>query len=191
MNNHLEKVEMPDGLVAVGDAACSFNPIYGQGMTVAIQGADLLAHSIGARLHAGQGPLSAAGRQESLKGLSREFQTKLAATVDFPWKIATGDDIKYLRTTGLLPPERVSVGATIMNWYMERAVRSAMEFWRSNLRLVQVMHMMAPTSTLFHPDISLRVLQLVVRDLLTRGIDNRQPEVETARPTTKPKQALS
>jgi hypothetical protein len=33
--------------------------------------------------------------------------------------------------------------------------------------MIQVMHLTAPASTLFHPDISLRVLQLVLRDLVS------------------------
>lgn len=34
--------------------------------------------------------------------------------------------------------------------------------------MVQVMHMVEPPSTLFHPDISLRVLQLMLRDVFAR-----------------------
>ena len=32
----------PDGVVAVGDAVCAFNPVYGQGMTAAALGAEVL-----------------------------------------------------------------------------------------------------------------------------------------------------
>lgn len=33
---HYEKLsKLPEGLVAIGDAVCAFNPIYGQGMTTA------------------------------------------------------------------------------------------------------------------------------------------------------------
>jgi 2-polyprenyl-6-methoxyphenol hydroxylase-like FAD-dependent oxidoreductase len=70
MHGVLPQVEMPDGLVVVGDAACSFNPVYGQGMTVAVQGADLLAETISARLQK-SASLSPTAIRENLKGLSR------------------------------------------------------------------------------------------------------------------------
>jgi len=38
----------PDGLVAVGDSVCCFDPVYGQGMTTGIFGALALASSLDA-----------------------------------------------------------------------------------------------------------------------------------------------
>lgn len=62
---------------------------------------------------------------------------------------------------------------------------------RANLRFVEVMHMVAPTSNLFHPDISLRVLQLVVRDLLNGPPGKAQDQGETTRAATETKQGAS
>lgn len=64
---------MPDGLVALGDAACTFNPQYGQGMTVATLGAMLLAEMVAARLPGGPTASAApsSARVQALAGLSK------------------------------------------------------------------------------------------------------------------------
>jgi 2-polyprenyl-6-methoxyphenol hydroxylase-like FAD-dependent oxidoreductase len=58
--------QLPDGVVAVGDAVCAFNPVYGQGMTTAALGAEVLDRWL---------------REESSRsgpGRSRVFQRRLA-----------------------------------------------------------------------------------------------------------------
>lgn len=64
---------MPEGLVALGDAACTFNPVYGQGMTVAVMGATLLAEMVAARLpqKAAASTASSPARVQGLAGLSK------------------------------------------------------------------------------------------------------------------------
>lgn len=61
-----------------GDALCSFNPIYGQGMTVA--GLDALALR----------ECFAAGSQN----LARRFFQSAARLIEIPWQIAVGSDLQ-------------------------------------------------------------------------------------------------
>jgi len=87
---HYEKLaRFPDGLVAVGDAACALNPVYGQGMTVSALGAKRLTDCVAKAAEAG-----------TLKGLSQPFQTQLAELIFVPWLLASTMDLRYPQTEG-------------------------------------------------------------------------------------------
>ncbi len=75
---------LPDGLLVCGDAICSFNPIYGQGMTVAA--------------------LEAATLQKCLRGggsdLSRRYFRASAKAIGVAWLMAAGSDLTFPEVTG-------------------------------------------------------------------------------------------
>ncbi|MFH8375210.1 FAD-dependent oxidoreductase [Streptomyces cyaneofuscatus] len=71
---------LPDGLLVLGDAVCSFNPVYGQGMTVAALGATVLRdHVTGS-----QAPDPRA-----------YFADLAARAVDDVWEMTTGADLAF------------------------------------------------------------------------------------------------
>lgn len=74
----------PEGFLAMGDALCSFNPIYGQGMSVAAMEAEALSSLL-------------AGRP-STDGLWRDFYARASACIDVPWQLALNLDIHYPET---------------------------------------------------------------------------------------------
>ena len=80
----------PMGLLVVGDALCAFNPIYGQGITVAACQAELLRAQLRGRLSPDT-PLSAA--------VTRRIQRWLHDITDLPWAVATGEDLRYEAAT--------------------------------------------------------------------------------------------
>jgi 2-polyprenyl-6-methoxyphenol hydroxylase-like FAD-dependent oxidoreductase len=75
----------PLGFVPIGDAVASFNPIYGQGMTVAALEASKLRDRI-------------ATLDGDLDALPDAFQTDLQEAVEFPYAMATGADSAYPQT---------------------------------------------------------------------------------------------
>jgi 2-polyprenyl-6-methoxyphenol hydroxylase-like FAD-dependent oxidoreductase len=87
-----EATRLPANLLVLGDAAMTLNPIYGQGMTMAILGCLEL-----------QGVLA---RTDNRRGIGRRFQRRLAAAGRIPWLLATSQDgrhgSKVSRTTRLM-----------------------------------------------------------------------------------------
>jgi 2-polyprenyl-6-methoxyphenol hydroxylase-like FAD-dependent oxidoreductase len=66
--------QWPDDLVVLGDAACTFNPVHGQGMTVAALAALALQQCLrDQRSHAPKGDLTGLGQrfQEALARINR------------------------------------------------------------------------------------------------------------------------
>src|SRR6185369_8127909 len=77
----------PDGLVVLGDALFSINPIYGQGMTTAALNGQALGRCLEEqkRFHP----------DGSIAGLSIRFQKQAAAVIANPWLLATAEDMRY------------------------------------------------------------------------------------------------
>jgi 2-polyprenyl-6-methoxyphenol hydroxylase-like FAD-dependent oxidoreductase len=95
VRRHFERLEgFPRGLLAVGDAFCRFNPVYGQGMTVAAQEASVLGRLLAAR----------AAAPDPLAGLAQEFFAEAQALLETPWAVATFDFI-FPQTSGERPAD--------------------------------------------------------------------------------------
>jgi 2-polyprenyl-6-methoxyphenol hydroxylase-like FAD-dependent oxidoreductase len=80
---------LPAGLVALGDAVASFNPLYGQGMTSAAMQAATLSSYLG----------SGASLTEPATGYFR----RLRSVVDSVWKLSTSADFRLPHVTGDRP----------------------------------------------------------------------------------------
>ncbi len=134
-----DRVRLPDGFVAVGDATASFNPIYGQGMSSAAQQAEALGRLIAST--------------PDRRTLTRRHATAAQEVVDSPWRVATSSDFLYDRTAGSAPR-----GIGMVNAYLERVMNRAAHDETVNLALTRVQGLLAPPESLMHPRIAVRVL---------------------------------
>lgn len=122
----------PDGLLVLGDALCSFDPIYGQGITVAALEALLL-----------RAALADPGRSKVTAGLQRAF----ASVTRLPWAIATGEDVRY-PSSGREP----SAGQRLLRTWTTEVTRLASHGDARALgTLTGVYHLMVAPGRLFHP----------------------------------------
>jgi 2-polyprenyl-6-methoxyphenol hydroxylase-like FAD-dependent oxidoreductase len=90
---HWERLgTLPRGLLLLGDAACHFNPLFGQGMSAAAQQARVLRQLLN----------TAADESDPLGWLQLIYFKKLAEVLDAPWSVAVADLI-YPESTGTRP----------------------------------------------------------------------------------------
>jgi 2-polyprenyl-6-methoxyphenol hydroxylase-like FAD-dependent oxidoreductase len=137
---------LPGGFVANGDAICTLNASYAQGMSVAAAEAVALRDCL--REHrAGSG---ADGRS----GLARRFFTAAAAILDAPWEMSVGGDLGYPHVAG-----RRTVKTRLIGRYVARVLRAAGRDERVARAFLRVANLMAPPPSLFAPGILARVLR--------------------------------
>jgi len=93
---HFDRLaEFPRGLLTVGDAVCRFNPVYGQGMSVAAQEAVALRRLLSAR----------AATADPLDGLAPPFFAEAATLIDNPWFGSVIPDFIHPETRGERPAD--------------------------------------------------------------------------------------
>ncbi|WP_369388976.1 FAD-dependent oxidoreductase [Streptomyces sp. CG1] len=132
--------DWPDRLIAVGDAVCVFNPVYGQGLTVAAMEAELL-----------QGMLKRHSATGRLDGLAGGFQKKVGRLVLLPWTVSTNSDLMWT-------PDGQPLAARFAHWYNMRLFHVAVKDAGVWARFVRVVNMVASPAVLFHPLVTLKVL---------------------------------
>ena len=133
LRHHYEDLtDWPDGLLVVGDALCAFNPVYGQGISVAAAEALALRDA----LRAGPGP-----------GWTHPMLKSFAALASTPWSISTGQDRRYPSC----PENPTRLGRLSNQWALQLGRLQAHGNIRAAQTLGGVYHLMAPTRELFHP----------------------------------------
>ena len=144
---HYDKLpRWPDGFVVLGDAVCAFNPVYGQGMSMAAKEAMVLDRCLQE-----QHRRRPAG---DLAGLARRFQQQLAPTIQPVWTIATGEDRRVPGVEGGQPGR----SAQLLYWYLGRVLQLTTEDIFARQIFFEVLNLDQPTALLFHPRLVAKVI---------------------------------
>lgn len=138
LRRHYERLpRFPAGLLVMADALCSFNPIYGQGMTVAALEAAMLHE------------LLAEGDSEPSP---QRFFKKASLLIDSPWSITIRNDQRFVA------PEARGSMVSLVQWYMDKLHVAARHDLPVALAFLKVTNMIAATPSVLHPRIVMRVL---------------------------------
>ena len=93
-----------EGFLVFGDALCSFNPIFGQGMTVACVESLALRNCL----------------EDGQQGLAKRFFRATSRLVDVPWQITVGSDLQNSKVEG-----NRTMQARFINWYIAKFFQAA------------------------------------------------------------------
>ena len=146
VRRHFERMErFPRGLVPIADSLCRFNPVFGQGMSVAAQE----AVGLGRLLEALR------GNPDPLAGLAESFLSEIQPLLESPWAVAVGDFV-YPQTRGERPPDlarRFQYGVGLTRLMFEDPAVHKLG--------VEVMHLLKPHGLLRNPELVGRVNALM------------------------------
>jgi hypothetical protein len=145
----------PEGLIVFGDAICSFNPVYGQGMSTSL----LEAVALDKELAKGSGELA------------RRFFAAASKIVDMPWGIAVGNDLRMPEATG---PR--SAGVNLINWYISKLHETAHRSDACSLAFHRAGNLLAAPPSVMKPSIAVRVLwDHMFRPTASGGVKAAEP----------------
>ena len=134
----------PEGLLVLGDAVCSLNPTYGQGMTVAAMQADALAATL----------------REGTHDLPRRYFRAAAGPIRDTWNLAAVADRAILgKQTGPLPLA-IRTLAPFGDTFFGAVSRDI----ALQARFLEVFTLSAPPTSLLTPGTALRMVRPLVRN---------------------------
>lgn len=133
-----ERIRLPEGYAPLGDAICSFDPAFGQGMSVAAQEALALRALLG----------------EGLAAVRRSYPRRAAAIVDGAWIPMQGEVLQLPETVGEPPRGHAAVAR-----YVNRLKRVARHDPAVARAFYRVLNLLEPPHSLFAPGVAWRVLR--------------------------------
>lgn len=137
LRRHYEKLaRFPEGYLVYGDALCSFDPVYGQGMTVACVEALALRECLA----------------QGAQGVARRFFQMASRIIDAPWQIAVGSDLQNPSVEG-----KRTAQVRFVNWYIAKFYRAAQRDAVLATRFLEVANLTQQPTALLSPANALKV----------------------------------
>jgi 2-polyprenyl-6-methoxyphenol hydroxylase-like FAD-dependent oxidoreductase len=140
VRKHYERLtDFPAGYLVVGDALCSFNPIFAQGMSVAAAEAVLLRDLLSA----------------GSVNLAADFFGGAAEIIDVPWLIAVNADLRY-------PQAKVAQtdDGKALDEYLRLVYRAASVDRTVATAIVRVINLLDTPERLLEPAMVARVMEI-------------------------------
>ncbi len=131
---------LPERLLVVGDAHCRFDPVFGQGVSVAA-------------MEARQLQLLLQGRKQLDKTFTQQFYKKAATIIETPWDMTTTEISRHPQLK-----RELTIKQKVQLWYTKQIYQLSASDSDIYIRLVRVMNLIRSPLHLFHPKVLLAVL---------------------------------
>lgn len=151
IRQHFEKMEnWPSGLLVLGDAFCSFDPIHGQGMTVAAIEAETVGYILEEQ------------KKNPQPQFEREVLHRMQQAIEPAWWLSSIADLRWngVEHVGDNPLQGVIFAQKYIDLYTKQAMRLANEDKDNKLFLSQFMMnaLILPPSEYFNASVLSRIL---------------------------------
>jgi 2-polyprenyl-6-methoxyphenol hydroxylase-like FAD-dependent oxidoreductase len=140
---HYERQEdFPRGLLPIADAICIFNPVYGQGMSVAAEEACILKNLLQKRME----------EKDPFSGLAQAFFAEIRPLISDAWAQSAIPDFAHPQTRGERPADLDK-----MLGFTKKVIRLAAEDPHVHKLMIGVRHLIEPASALQDPELLRRL----------------------------------
>lgn len=147
---------LPKGLIVMGDAFYTFNPIFGQGMTACMISADVLRDLL--------------LKYDNTDHIQKAYFKQTAKILDRPWNQAMKQDFIYPEIEGQRP-----WGFTLDRWYKRQLFQLCQQDPRIWTIIYRMINLEALPSELLRPSIIMQVVKLKLRQFYQRLFTKLNP----------------
>lgn len=135
--------KFPNGLLLLGDTVCRIDPVFGQGMSIAVLEALELQKLF-------------QDHHQTLNKITTNFHKKAAKIISPVWNMVITEDFRYPGTTGKKP-----IGLFIQQWYAKNIFLLSSQNQEIYHSFIKVMNLVRPMTILMHPKIIKTVLKRI------------------------------
>lgn len=135
VRRRFERIALPEGFAVIGDAACAFDPVFGQGMSVAAVTASAMRRELARR------PFSSA-----------RVQRLVARSADRAWLVTSIEAMRYTEC-------RRVPGIGLVHAFLDRVGRASTVDPAVYAAFLEVMHLRKSVAHLLRPDRLWRILR--------------------------------
>jgi 2-polyprenyl-6-methoxyphenol hydroxylase-like FAD-dependent oxidoreductase len=132
--------ELPKGLLLIGDTVCRIDPVFGQGMSIAVIEALALQEVF-------------KSNQDSFQSKITSFHKKVSRIIKPIWEMVIAEDFRYPGVTGKKP-----FALSIRQWYAKRIFLLSAQSEEVYDSFIKVMNLTRPMEYLFRVPVVARVL---------------------------------